>query len=145
MICPQCKRCRFDPWVGKIPWRRRWQPTPVSLPGKSHGQRNRAGYTQFMGSQRVGYDWMTNYSYEMETVSSLRMIRRMCFLQKGTKREVLLEINQRVTPSLTSKMPTLKYSFHWQNGTQGLHSENTFKQTLLGSKVGVGLRETGPH
>ena len=29
----------FDPWVGKIPWRRKWQPTPVLLPGKSHGQR----------------------------------------------------------------------------------------------------------
>ena len=35
----QCRRCGFDPWVGKIPWRRKWQPTPVSLPGKSHGQR----------------------------------------------------------------------------------------------------------
>ena len=33
------KRHRFDPWFGKIPWRRRWQPTPVFLPGKSHGQR----------------------------------------------------------------------------------------------------------
>ena len=29
----------FNPWVGKIPWRRKWQPTPVLLPGKSHGQR----------------------------------------------------------------------------------------------------------
>ena len=34
----------FDPWVGKIPWRRKWQPTPVFLPGKSHGQRTLAGY-----------------------------------------------------------------------------------------------------
>ena len=33
----QCRRCRFDPWVGKIPWRRKQQPTPVFLPGKSHG------------------------------------------------------------------------------------------------------------
>ena len=32
----------FDLWVGKIPWRRKWQPTPVFLPGKSHGQRNLA-------------------------------------------------------------------------------------------------------
>ena len=37
-------RCRFDPWVGKIPWRKAWQLTPVFLPGKSHGQRNLAGY-----------------------------------------------------------------------------------------------------
>ena len=33
------KRCRFDPWVGKIPWRRAWQPILVLLPGESHGQR----------------------------------------------------------------------------------------------------------
>ena len=35
-----------DPWVGKIPWRRTWQPTPVFLPGKSHGQRSLMSYTQ---------------------------------------------------------------------------------------------------
>ena len=33
----RCKRCRFNPWVGKIPWRRAWQPTPLFLPGESHG------------------------------------------------------------------------------------------------------------
>ena len=37
--CQRHKRRVFDPWVGKIPWRRAWQPTPVFLPGKSHGQR----------------------------------------------------------------------------------------------------------
>ena len=35
----------FDPWVRKIPWRRKWQPTPVLLPGKSHGQRSLVGYS----------------------------------------------------------------------------------------------------
>ena len=34
----------FNPWVRKIPWRRKWQPTPVFLPGKSHGQRSLVGY-----------------------------------------------------------------------------------------------------
>ena len=33
-ICLQCRRPRFNPWVGKIPWKRKWQPTPVFLPGK---------------------------------------------------------------------------------------------------------------
>ena len=37
------KRLRFDLWVGKIPWRRAKQPTPVFLPGESHGQRSQAG------------------------------------------------------------------------------------------------------
>ena len=41
----QCWRHRFDPWIRKIFWRRKWQPTPVSLPGKSHGQRNLMGYS----------------------------------------------------------------------------------------------------
>ena len=43
--CRRLKRCRFSSWVGKIPWRRKWQPTPVFLPGKSHGQGNLVGYS----------------------------------------------------------------------------------------------------
>ena len=42
--CKRCKRCRFDHWVEKIPWRTAWQPTPVFLPGESHGQRSLVGY-----------------------------------------------------------------------------------------------------
>ena len=34
----QCRRCRFNPWVKKIPWSRKWQPTSLFLPGKSHGE-----------------------------------------------------------------------------------------------------------
>ena len=39
------KRCEFSLWVGKIPWRRAWQPTPVFLPRESLGQRSLVGYT----------------------------------------------------------------------------------------------------
>ena len=39
----QCRRLRFNPWVGKIPWRRAWQPTPVFLPGESPGRRSLVG------------------------------------------------------------------------------------------------------
>jgi len=45
--CLQHRRYRrhgFDPRVGKIPWRRAWQPTPIFLPGESHGQRSLVGY-----------------------------------------------------------------------------------------------------
>ena len=44
----QCRRCRsrgFDPKAGNSPWSRKWQPAPVFLPGKSHGQRSLAGYS----------------------------------------------------------------------------------------------------
>ena len=43
--CKRCKRCRFDSWVGKIPWRRTWHSTPVFLPRKSHRQKNLVGYS----------------------------------------------------------------------------------------------------
>ena len=43
--CRKCKRRGFDPWIGKIPWRRTWQPTPLFLPGESHGQTSLAGYS----------------------------------------------------------------------------------------------------
>ena len=42
-ICLECRRPGFDPRVGKIPWRREWQPTPDFLPGESHGQRSLVG------------------------------------------------------------------------------------------------------
>ena len=41
--CLQCRRPRFDPYVGKIPWRRKWKPSPVFLPGESCGQRSLVG------------------------------------------------------------------------------------------------------
>ena len=54
------KRCKFSPWFGKIPWRRKWQLTAVFLPGKSHGQRSLVGYSP---SQRLGQDWVTEPTY----------------------------------------------------------------------------------
>ena len=42
---PAMQETRFNPWVGKMPWRREWLPTPVFLPGEYHGQRRLAGYS----------------------------------------------------------------------------------------------------
>ena len=44
-VCLQFRRPGFDPPVGKIPWRRKWQPTPLLLPGEFHGQRSLVGYS----------------------------------------------------------------------------------------------------
>ena len=54
----QCRRRGFDPWSGEIPWRRKWQPPPVFLPGKLYGQRSLAGYSPW-GCKRVGHDLVT--------------------------------------------------------------------------------------
>ena len=52
-----CRSHRFHPWVGKIPWLRELQPTPVFLPGKSHGRRSLTGGSW---GHRVLHDWATN-------------------------------------------------------------------------------------
>ena len=44
-VCLQCRRPGFNPWVGEILWRRKWQPILVLLPGKSHGQRSLVAYS----------------------------------------------------------------------------------------------------
>ena len=55
--CKRCKRLGFDPWVGKIPQRRKWQPTPIFLRGKSHGQRSLEGYSPWC--------WKESYMTEL--------------------------------------------------------------------------------
>ena len=45
LLMQEIKRRKFNPWVRKIPWIKAWQPTPVFLPGESHGQRSLAGYS----------------------------------------------------------------------------------------------------
>ena len=57
--CRRHKRHKFNPWVKKIPWRRKWQSIPVFLPGNFHGQRSLVGYR---GSQRVRHDLVTEYT-----------------------------------------------------------------------------------
>ena len=57
----QCWRPRFSPRVGKIHWRRKWQPTSVLLPGKSHGQRNLVACSPW--GRRVGHDSHFHFLY----------------------------------------------------------------------------------
>ena len=59
--CLQCRRPGFEPWVGKIPWRRKWQPTLGTLAWKIPWT-EKPGRLQSMGLQRVGPDWATSLS-----------------------------------------------------------------------------------
>ena len=57
-VCLQCGRPGFDPWVGNIPWRRKWHPTPVLLPGKSHRQRRLVGYSPWGRKELDMTEWL---------------------------------------------------------------------------------------
>ena len=71
--CP-CRRCRlqFSPWVGKIPWNRQWQLTPVFLPVEFHGQRILMGYSPWghkeLDTTEHMHDNMVLKAYKMQTV-----------------------------------------------------------------------------
>ena len=75
----QCRRPGSDPWVGKIPWRRAWQPTPVFLPGESHGQRSLTGCRPW-ASQRVRHEWATKHSEGHSKFQILRIYSYRHFL-----------------------------------------------------------------
>ena len=62
------KKCRFDPWVGKIPWRRKWQPTPVFLSGESYGHMSLAGYSPW-GCKESNMTKMTEHSAHVYSFS----------------------------------------------------------------------------
>ena len=64
-LCRRCKRCKLSTWAGKTPWRCKWQPTPVFLTGKSHGQRRLADYSP-EGHRLYMTEWLsTSFLYEL--------------------------------------------------------------------------------
>ena len=64
-VCLQGGRPRFDPWSRKIPWRRKWQPTPVLLPGKFHGWRCPVGYT--VHGVAKSQTWLSYFTFTFKT------------------------------------------------------------------------------
>ena len=80
--CRRRKRCRFYPWVEKIPWGRKWQPTPVFLPARSHGQRSLMGYSS--RSHRVRHDWMTENTLNIHVMYFYRRMASSALTCKYT-------------------------------------------------------------
>ena len=74
----RCRRHEFGSWVGKIPWRRKWQPTPVFLLGESHGQRSLAGSSLWghKGLDRIehGHMLLTTYMPGVTYINNLHIL-----------------------------------------------------------------------
>ena len=69
----------FDPWVGNIPWNRKWKPTPVFLPGKSHGQWSLVGYSPWDHKELDMTEWLTLL------LSEILACQAKCHLQASVK------------------------------------------------------------
>ena len=102
----QCRRHGFSPWVGKIPWRRKWQPTPVVSPGKSHGQRSLVDYS-LGGRNRVRLDSATKPT----TTKSLFSGRVGCSLVFSIINNALLTFCLSASVCIYLLHPNL-FSFH---------------------------------
>ena len=87
----QCWRSRFEPWVRNIPWRGKCQPTPVFLPGESHGQRSLAGYSPWGCKEsyttgRLGtgvcykLGWTRHYSRQKDALDTCDAVPNFPFL-----------------------------------------------------------------
>ena len=75
----QCRRCGFYPWVGTIPWRRKWQPTPVLLSGESPGQRSLVGYSPW--GHRVRHGLVAEYACNhVQGFHFLHLLASICYL-----------------------------------------------------------------
>ena len=90
----QGRRHWFHPWVGKIPWRRKRQPTPVFLPGESHGRRSLVGYSP-IGSQRTGPDLATKQQVKVSSSDPGRV-----------SMSVKLSLRPRLVPTLRPLQPS---------------------------------------
>ena len=83
--CRRYKRGIVNPWVGKIPWRRAWLPTPVFLPGKSHGWRSLAGYSPWGHTELDTTEWLSTHSgtevvdYRLRLFSSSLVLHPSCW------------------------------------------------------------------
>ena len=103
--CGRCRRRGFSPWVREIPWRRGWQPTPVFLPGGSHGQRNLAGCSP--GSHRE-LDGLSTHTWKAVSGQKFCKPPALCILYLSTKSSFSYIVNpSAAAATLLQSCPTL--------------------------------------
>ena len=134
----QCRRHRFDPWVRRIPWRRKWQPTPVFLPGKSHGQRSLVSYNPWGHKESDTIEWLSTHIHIISIPSSRRKTAgwisaqykgdiKTCLSPWWTVKALQEGINafQIARRSYWTAQGTL-LSVMWQSGWEGNFGENEY-------------------
>ena len=82
-LCVKYRRRRFNPWVMKIPWRKKWQPIPVFLPGESYGQRSLAGYGPWGGKESDMTELLTHTPHLVCTSLVAQMVKNLLAMQES--------------------------------------------------------------
>ena len=77
--------CRFNPWVGKIAWRRAWQPTPVFLPGESHGQEPGGHQSTGVAKSRARLNQLHVHVFTMDRINLLCVILGLVLLSAASE------------------------------------------------------------
>ena len=115
---------RFDPWVGKIPWNGRWQPAPVFLPGKFHGQRSRVSYSP--------WGWK-----ELDAAEHTHKHKEQ-FMELFCSFALLFIVNHfsHFTESLKTKYERKGGAFHSSNHSEGKEWTDGYPRTVVPNNSG---------
>ena len=131
-VCLQCGTPGFDPWVGKIPWRRKWQPTPVFLPGKSRGLRILVGYSPW-GRQELDTTERLHFTCTGDTILVVEREEELKSLLVKVKEE-----SKKAGLKFTiqkAKIVTFSPTTSWQIDGETIETVADF--IFLGSKITV--------
>ena len=96
----------INPWVGKIPWRREWLPTPVFLPRESHGQGSLAGYSPWSCKESYMTEWLSLFTY----IYSILTIFKWCTLHPVALSTFIMECNHHLEKAMTPHSSTLAWN-----------------------------------
>ena len=109
----QCRKCKFNPWVRKIPWRRKWQPTPVLLPGKSHGLKSLVGYSPW-GCKESDTTERLHFHFPLACLGFLLSIylSPILYLCNGLWQSIVSFILEVPSPSSPSPVPWAYFSHY---------------------------------
>ena len=100
----QCRRHRFNPWVRKKPWRRKWQPTLVFLPGKFHEQRSLAGYSPWGCKESDRTEQLsTHTSYTLNKNWVIDGFKSLCLISKSSFNKYQIRIQYKKTHTHTNR------------------------------------------
>ena len=133
--CP-CLRPGFHSWVGKIPWRRAWQPTPVFFPGESHGPRSLAGYNPWGCKELDMAEWLSTNTHEVLQIVWLNEILHVAALEQ--KLPVMLNSKGEVRTTKISIKPCISTS-------QQLRRQGTVTILYIWGRANLRPVKSAPH